>query len=53
MTLRDQGFRFVKRGNEFKWQHPGDMQATDIDCTDMSDNDFADFVAASTATTCS
>ena len=45
MTLRDQGFRFIKRGNEYKWSHPADVQHSDIDCTDMDDDAFAAFVA--------
>lgn len=45
MTLRDQGFRFVKRGADFKWVHPADVQPSDVDCSDMSDDEFAAFVA--------
>lgn len=48
MTLRDQGFRFVKRGADFKWVHPADVQPSDVDCSDMSDDDFAAYVAAQT-----
>jgi hypothetical protein len=48
MTLRDQGFRFIKRGSEFKWAHPADVQASDVDCTDMGDDEFAAYVAAQT-----
>jgi len=40
MTLRDQGFRFVKRGDEFKWVHPADLQPGDTDCSDMTDAEF-------------
>jgi hypothetical protein len=46
VTLQEQGFRFVKRGAEFKWVHPTDVQASDVDCSDMSDDEFAAFVAA-------
>ena len=45
MTLRDQGFRFVKRGTDFKWVHPAEFQATDTDCTDMNDDEFSELVA--------
>lgn len=45
MTLRDQGFRFVKRGADFKWVHPADVQPSDVDCSDMSDDEFTVFVA--------
>ena len=48
MTLRDQGFRFIKRGSEFKWAHHADVQASDVDCTDMGDDEFAAYVAAHT-----
>lgn len=40
MTLQQQGFRFVRRDTEFKWSHPADMLASDLDCTDMSDAEF-------------
>ena len=46
MTLRAQGFRFIKRGADFKWIHPAEVQPSDVDCSDMSDDDFAAFVAA-------
>ena len=46
MTLRDQGFRFVKRGTDFKWVHPAEFQATDTDCTDMNDDEFSELVAS-------
>ena len=45
MSLQQQGFRFIRRGGVFKWAHPADMSATDIDCTDMSDDQFEAFVA--------
>lgn len=44
MNLREQGFRFVQRGAEFKWVHPADVQPSDVDCSDMSDEEFAAFV---------
>ena len=46
MTLREQGFRYIKRGAEFMWVHPADLQAGDTDCTDMNDEEFAAFVAS-------
>ncbi len=46
MTLREQGFRYIKRGEEFMWVHPADLQASDVDCTDMNDDEFAAFVAS-------
>ena len=45
MTLRDQGFRFVKRGTDFKWVHPAEFQEADTDCTDMNDDEFSELVA--------
>lgn len=43
-TLKDQGWRFVLRGHEFMWTHPGGLQKTDHDCTDMNDTEFFNFV---------
>lgn len=45
-TLKDQGFRFVKRGDQFDWVHPLEMLPTDHDCTDMDDAEFEAFVLA-------
>lgn len=42
MSLRDQGYRFVRRGAEFKWTHPAEVRASDLDCTEMSDAEFKD-----------
>lgn len=51
MTLKDKGFRFVYRlgygrefGCDYTWSHPAELQPTDVDCTDMSDDDFQLFV---------
>ena len=35
-----QGFRFIRRGAEFRWTHPAEMLSTDLDCTDMTDEQF-------------
>ena len=41
MSLRAEGFRFVHRaGLGFTWMHPGTVEAGDLDCTDMSDEEF-------------
>ena len=41
MSLRDEGFRYVHRtGWGFTWMHPGAVEAGDLDCTDMSDEEF-------------
>ncbi len=49
MTLQQQGFRFVRRGSDFRWVHPADVLSTDVDCTDMTDERFEAFVAAGVA----
>ena len=43
-TLKQQGFRFVFRTGAFKWTHKNEMLAGDIDCTDMNDQEFEQFV---------
>lgn len=46
-SLQAQGFRFVYRagyGCGYTWTHSAEMQATDIDCTDMGDDEFEQFV---------
>lgn len=49
-TLKDQGFRFMRRANgSFDWVHPAEKQPTDFDCTDMTDDEFADAVRLSQA----
>jgi hypothetical protein len=37
MSLRDDGFRFVRR---FLWVAPQLVQQGDLDCTDMADAEF-------------
>lgn len=40
-TLKDQGFRFIRRGEGvFNWVHPAELKPGDLDCTDMSDDEF-------------
>lgn len=47
MSLKDQGNRFVCRGHrDFRWCHCLEMLPGDIDCTDMSDEDFEALVAS-------
>ena len=43
-TLQTQGFRFIKRGRDFRWCHPLDAMPGDVDCTDMDDDEFAELV---------
>ena len=42
MNLQEQGFRFVLRGVAGAWMHPEEMRPGDLDCTDMSDEEFED-----------
>lgn len=48
-TLKDQGYRFTYRpsaepGRRFDWRHPLEFQEGDVDCTQMSDDEFQAFV---------
>lgn len=45
----DAQMRFVKRGDKFNWVHHLEMQATDVDCTGMTDDEFQAFVRTSEA----
>ena len=40
MHLQTQGFRFIDRNGDFNWRHTNQLQAGDIDCTDMDDEEF-------------
>lgn len=50
MTLREQGFRFTLRVDpvtgerDWNWRHPAEVTDADMDCTDMTDDEYADFV---------
>lgn len=33
-------FKFIRRGNEFRWCHWAEVMATDLDCTNMTDAQF-------------
>lgn len=41
-TLKDRGWRFVFDGsrNGWMWKHPNDVLHSDVDGTDMSDEEF-------------
>lgn len=44
-TLPQQGFFFVMHKNgKYAWVHPADIREDDIDCTDMGDAEFEQFV---------
>ncbi len=34
------GFLFIRRGVAFMWAHPAELQAGDVDCTRMTDDEF-------------
>jgi hypothetical protein len=41
VSLLAEGFKFVHRtGLGFTWMHPGAVEAGDLDCTEMSDEEF-------------
>lgn len=39
-------FRFVFRDGLYTWSHIHELRASDVDCTDMSDDEFVSFVMA-------
>ena len=43
MSLRAEGFCFVRRDKIFQWVHPTSLRETDEDCTDMTDDEFTEF----------
>lgn len=45
MSLADDGFRLVLRDGSIRWVHPLEVLPTDIDTTDMNDEEFARFIA--------
>jgi hypothetical protein len=45
VSLKDAGFRLIERRGEFRWLSPAMMEAGDVDCTDMSDDEFEEFVS--------
>lgn len=46
MGLDKQGMRYVFRSGDYRWVHKLEMHAADVDCTDMSDEEFHEFVVA-------
>ena len=46
MNLADNGFRLVYRDGAIRWVHPLEVLPTDIDTTDMSDEEYARFIAS-------
>lgn len=52
MSLLAEGFRFIHRTSiGFTWMHPSAVKAGDLDCTDMSDEEFERTVSQSDAPT--
>lgn len=46
-NLRDAGFRYVYRcSGDFTWVHPAEVLSSDVDCTDMDDEEFERFVVS-------
>lgn len=43
-TLSAQGYRFIFRDGRYLWAHALEMQPGDVDCSDMSDDEFEQFV---------
>lgn len=40
MSLQDDRFRFIQRGDRFTWKHRNETELSDVDCTDMTDAQF-------------
>ena len=49
MTLQERGFRYIKRGESFRWMHPSEIVAGDVDCTELTDEQFLAIVIGSPA----
>lgn len=47
MTLKQEGFRYVRRMGKYMWVHPLELRRGDVDCTDMNDTAFERFVVTS------
>jgi hypothetical protein len=47
MSLQEQGFRFVwcQALRECLWRHPLEVKPEDVDCTDMTDREFEQFIS--------
>lgn len=52
MSLKDQGFRFVRRIDDFLWVHAAEIRSGDLDCTDMTDEQFEMTVGSVPTPTC-
>ncbi|MFC4727119.1 hypothetical protein [Coralloluteibacterium thermophilus] len=44
MNLRAENFRFVMRAGQVEWVSPAELRESDIDCTDMDDDEFVELV---------
>jgi hypothetical protein len=44
-NLRGQGFRFVFEDGRYVWRHALEVRPGAVDCSDMDDDEFAQFVA--------
>lgn len=45
-TLREQGHRFIFRDGSYTWAHPALMVVSDVDVTDLTDEEFERFVSS-------
>lgn len=45
MNLKDQGYKLVLGKRGVQWVHPSEVTSTDVDCTDMTDDEFDAFIA--------
>lgn len=53
MSLQDDGFRFIQRGDRFTWKHGNETTLSDVDCTDMTDTQFERLVESVRCNKCS
>jgi hypothetical protein len=44
MGLKEDGFRFVYQDGLFDWLHPSEISRYAVDCTDMTEDEFVEFV---------
>ncbi|MFA5900466.1 MAG: hypothetical protein WC829_15310 [Hyphomicrobium sp.] len=46
---QDDGMRFIFRNGEYIFKHKNELLPTDIDCSDMDDLEFEEFVLEHTS----
>lgn len=50
MNLQEKGYRFLWQDGVFGWVHPACIKEGSVDCTDMPDDEFAEFIEAEKTT---